>query len=94
MVDALSLNFGKTWDELVWWFVSIFTVETRLSSLDPIKADCFCHELHIVQEKVDTGVYASIAKSVNSCWEKWASYIDKLAINPLLQTTKNKVPFI
>lgn len=76
------------------YFINYLSTASWLSSLDPDTAARFSSDFGAATAAVKAGVSSGRAKSTNRVWKIWEKYAFALALDPFLQTTRDKIPFL
>ena len=62
--------------------------------MDPQLARDFVRDLLTAQEAVKSGVSAGRAKGYDTAWDLWEKFCDKLAVDPFLEESEDKVEYL
>ena len=62
--------------------------------MDPQLARDFVRDILTAQEAVKSGVSAGRAKGYDTAWDLWEQFCDRLAVDPFLEESKDKVEYL
>ena len=62
--------------------------------MDSSTASAFRRDFGLAQTDVATGVSSGRTSASNTHWNKWLKYVRELALDPLLQTVTDEIPFL
>ena len=62
--------------------------------MDTVSSDDFLCDFRAAQQDVEAGVSLGRASMFNTHWNRWLDFTSSLALEPLLETFQDKVPFL
>jgi len=63
-----------------------------MSTLDPVKENCFRRDFGAAQQTVLHGISPGRATSTVTAWDKWIEFTTDLGLDPFLQAFHDKIP--